>query len=37
MRVTDGMGLQMNPFYLFNDALVFSLFGSGLYFIGTRK
>ena len=36
MRVTDGMGFQMNPLYLFNDAVVFSLFGVGLYFIGIR-
>ena len=37
MRVTDGLGLQMNPLYLFNDSVVFSLFGVGLYLIGKRK
>ena len=37
MRVTGGLGLKMNPLYLFNDAVVFSLFGIGLYFIGKRR
>ena len=37
MSVTDGMGLKMNPQYLINDAVVFSLFGIGLYFIEKRK
>ena len=37
MRVTDGMGLKMNPQNLINDAVVFSLFGIGLYFIEKRK
>ena len=37
MRVTGGMGLTMNPQKLFNDAVAFSLFGIGLYFIGKGK
>lgn len=37
MRVTGGLGFKMNPQFLFNDAIVFSLFGVGLYFIGNRK
>ena len=37
MRVTDGMGLKMNPQYLLNDAIAFSLFGIGLNVIGMRK
>ncbi len=37
MRVTGGMGLTMNPQKLLNDAIVFSLFGIGLYFIGKGK
>lgn len=37
MRGTDGMGLQMNPQYLLNDAVVFLLFGVGFYFLGMEK
>ncbi len=37
MRATGGMGLTMNPQYLFNDGIAFSFFGMGLYFIGKRK
>lgn len=37
MSVTGGLGLKMNPRHLFNDAIVFSLFGIGLHFIGMKK